>query len=86
MKRFESDDTEDIDLYKEEQDYENAMSKINIEFYKIEQESDRRLLFLTVKILEKSFFWRFRSHMSKLKIINRSYQILKNIINTDKGV
>lgn len=45
--------------------------------------SNRRLLFLAIKICEGSFWWRIKTYKNKMIEINKTYQILRSIISEE---
>lgn len=43
----------------------------------------QRLLNSTIKMLESSFFWKFKSNKTKLIEINEAFKVLKGIMETE---
>lgn len=91
MKRFDYDENEDdIPYYDQgdEQDIspeeysemmrrQDAISLMQIELASLDLR--QRLLFKITKVLEKSFWWKFKTTNSKLKEISLAYHTLKMI-------
>ena len=44
-------------------------------------ELNQKLLLITLQILEKSWFWRFRSQAKKLELIQKTYDHLNQIMD-----
>lgn len=73
--------------YEEEQMYSSILEQSELYYEKlnlIKNNLNRRLLQLTIKTLENSFFWKFRSYKSKINKINETYQILEKIISYEE--
>jgi len=47
----------------------------------ITEDADHKILGLAIRMLEKSFFWKFRRRETKLKMIEETYLSLLNILN-----
>lgn len=77
------EDQEDYNIIDEVEE-ENFWHEINIKYSRlnlIKSEQDHKLLFRAIRILEKSWFWSFRSQNYKVKKIIETFLMLKNIIN-----
>lgn len=74
--------------YQDEQMYASILNQSEFNLQQLDislKNCNRRLLYLTIKTLESSFFWRFKSYKSKLKAINETYQILSEIISYEEN-
>jgi hypothetical protein len=49
----------------------------------IQKEVNYSILMETIKYLEKSWFWRFKSKQTKLNLIIETYQTFKQLIDID---
>ena len=47
------------------------------------QELDQSMVYLAVKVAEKSLFWRFRSMSKKLAEINEAYAFLSKLVEEE---
>jgi hypothetical protein len=87
--RFKKNNSNQDDVnYQEEEIYSSILDQNEFNYQQLEistKNLNRRLLYLTIKTLENSFFWRFKSHKSKLKSINETYQILSEIISYEEN-
>lgn len=99
MRRFDYDDNEenreDVDnffggeeaAYITPEDYkaivqeEQAMQQLQLDL--VHRELNDRLLYRVTKMLEKSFWWRFYSLETRLRMIEKAYRRMKRI--TEKG-
>lgn len=89
MNRFnydeEDDDQEDFysdvndDNDESEEEYSDFVDMVELNL--VRQETDQKLLFETIKFLEKSFFWKFKSNDTKLKIIIDTYLKFKSLVD-----
>lgn len=68
---FEDDDNDN--LYEHSREYKLA------ELALVEGNIQRKLLITTIRMLEKSFFWRFYSLKTKLAMINQAYDEFKTM-------
>ena len=87
MRKYNYDENEDfqeeIDNFfnndgsdmSESQEYDLAQSQLEL----VNREQNERFFFRTIRFLEKSFWWRFRSHKSKLKLIQETLDQFKQI-------
>ena len=62
-----------------EQDYAEFLQQMQIQL--AEHDLNQKLLAKSIKILERSFFWRFRSVETKLRLITRVYTSLQKLIS-----
>lgn len=86
MRYQKNNSNEDLN-YEEEQMYSGILEQSELYYEKlnlIKNNLNRRLLQLTIKTLENSFFWKFRSYKSKINKINEAYQILEKIISYEE--
>lgn len=86
MRYQKNNSNEDLN-YEEEQMYSSILEQSELYYEKlnlIKNNLNRRLLQLTIKTLENSFFWKFRSYKSKINKINETYQILEKIISYEE--
>lgn len=86
MRYQKNNSNEDLN-YEEEQMYSGILEQSELYYEKlnlIKNNLNRRLLQLTIKTLENSFFWKFRSYKSKINKINETYQILEKIISYEE--
>lgn len=67
--------------YKELVEDQQAMQQLHINL--AHRDLDDRLLFKTIRMLEKSFWWRFYSQNKKLRLISRTYKTLKRLNERD---
>jgi hypothetical protein len=82
---YNDDDDDDV-VYISQQEYEAMQHHDAIDFMQIElveTDLNQRLLFKAIKMLEKSWFWQFRSEETKLKLISQAYSIMKNLTKKD---
>lgn len=92
---WNDDDEEDgfySDMENEEPDGEDMIDQETLEYLERREAVDlmqlgllqsglnQKLLNKTIKMLEKSWFWRFRSQQNKLNLINETYKKLNYII------
>lgn len=87
--RFKKNNSHEDDAnFQEEEIYSSILDQNEFNYQQLEistKNLNRRLLYLTIKTLENSFFWRFKSYKSKLKAINETYQILSEIISYEEN-
>lgn len=87
--RFKKNNPNEDDVnYQEEEIYSSILDQNEFNYQQLDismKNLNRRLLYLTIKTLESSFFWRFKSDKSKLKAINETYQILSEIISYEEN-
>lgn len=87
MRRFNFDDeetgpdNEEVDRFFEDpefdltpEEYEALVNQQQLQAELIQQELNQRLLLRAIKMLEKSFFWKFYSFSTRLKMIEKTYQ------------
>ena len=85
--RYQKINSNEDSNYEEEQMYSSILEQSELYYEKlnlIKNNLNRRLLQLTIKTLENSFFWKFRSYKSKINKINETYQILEKIISYEE--
>lgn len=90
MGRFDEKDEEEEGFFEpneennegevSEQEYAEFLQQMQIQL--AEQDLNQKLLSKSIKILEKSIFWRFRSVEAKLRLIDRVYKALQKVIST----
>lgn len=74
--------------YEEEQMYSSVLEQSELYYEKlnlIKNNLNRRTLCLAIKMLENSFFWKFKSYKSRMNKINETYQILEKIISYEEN-
>lgn len=67
------EEADESDFYEHSREYKIAELAI------VEGNIQRKLLISTIRMLEKSFFWRFYSLKTKLNMIRETYQEFKNL-------
>ena len=79
---------EDNDEFREEIDnFFDELGEEDLDLFEIAQSGfvtesmDHKILGLALRILEKSFFWKFRKRETKLKMVEETYHSLFNILN-----
>ena len=86
MRSFESDgddaQKQQVEHFFEEQDDQNRYMEM-MQAGLVSKDMDQRLLEISLKIVEKSFFWSFRSTRSKLRKVLEVYMTLGQILNAD---
>lgn len=86
MRKFEADDSDDaqkeeVENFFEEQDDQDRYLEM-MQAGLVAKDIDQKLLKTSLKIVEKSFFWRFRSIPSKLRRLIEVYLTLQEIMNS----
>ena len=90
----EDDDQDDLfpDTGDDDFDYERELAEHEYESIKrretldliqlelVEVDLNQKLLFRSIKMLEKSWFWRFRRTQTKLKMIAEAYALFKQLV------
>ncbi len=79
------DDDEDGDESEmSDEDYASLMDRREaidlMQLDLVQADMNQRLLFKTIKMLEKTWLWKFRSETSRLKMIADNYNILKSLV------
>jgi hypothetical protein len=62
-----------------EQEYAEFLQQMQIQL--AESDLNQKLLSKSIRVLEKSFFWRFRLMETKLRLIARVYKSLQKLIS-----
>jgi len=98
MKRFDYGDNNDDDDLFPDTDGHGEEEMLNAEYIKVlekrelveaiklqlmQRELNAFVLTETVKYLEKSWFWRFKSNKKKLDSIIETYQVFKALVDID---
>jgi hypothetical protein len=94
MKRFEFEDGgEDENLFSGDEGEEISAEYLRllekkelVEVLKtqlFQKEINQELLLNTIKYLEKSFFWTFKSNSTKLQLIMETYELFKTLVDLD---
>jgi len=93
MRRFEYDDSDeffkdDLESFFDEEDPDNfGLPKgelINVlQLDLVEVDLNMRLLSITIRTLEKTFLWRFRSPQKKMKMISEMYGEMVKLVDKD---
>ena len=85
MRFFEYDDNEEyqeeIDGFFDEMSEEELFLLESAQMNFTSQDSNQKLLWMAIRILEKSFFWKFRKKATKLKMIESTYESLIKILD-----
>lgn len=93
MKRFDDDDDDDLfpdteDGNVDDGDYAELVEQNGaLELMQLnlaQLDINQRLLFKTIKMLSRSWFWRFRRPATKLKMIRETYLILYDLVRLEK--
>lgn len=71
------DDEEDMDMEEYEVEKSDILRAMELDL--LERELDLKVLRLSLKLLEKSFWWRFCKFETKLKMIAKTYLIFKQL-------
>lgn len=82
---FNDDDHEDVEHDEYDDEYEidpQIVEWMQVDFISVDL--NHRLLATTIKMLEKSFWWRFRKLETKLRIISETYEIFNVLIQEDE--
>lgn len=77
--REDLDDEEFIDAEMAEMMDAEMMEWVKVDFVSLDL--NFRLLKTAIRSLEKGFFWKFRSHRTKLKMIHETYKLMEILIN-----
>ncbi len=86
MRHYEGEDDaqkQEVEHFFEEQDDQDRYIEM-MQAGLASKDIDQRLLDISLRILEKSFFWRFRSTQSKLKKVLEVYFTLNQILETEE--
>jgi len=93
MRRFEYDDSDDffrddLENFFDEEEHEHfSVPKgelINVlQLDLVEADLNMKLLSLSVRTLEKTFLWKFRSPKTKIKMISEMYKEMVKLIDRD---
>lgn len=98
MKRFDYEENEDDDLFPDTDDDEYDEEVLNAEYIKVlekrelveaiklqlmQRDLNSSILADTIKYLEKSWFWKFKSRQKKLELIMETYQLFKTLVDID---
>ena len=80
----EDDDDEEVIVDPDEYDdvMDKAFAEAQIEL--AERDLNRKLLMKTIKMLQGSWLWRFRSEAWKQKRIAETYQFLQSLVNQEE--
>jgi len=99
MRRFEYDENEeyqeDVDNFLQDiegyfvppDQYESMALQqqqvIHGQLEAVHKDLNQRLLFSVINMLQKSFFWKFKSFNSKLRAISKAYQMFTDLIQVE---
>lgn len=80
------DDDYDYDMDDEEyaamMDRQAALDYAQLDL--VEYDLNQRILFRAIKMLESSWFWRFRRYQTQLNMIAHTYRYLKKVVEVSK--
>ncbi len=84
---YEEENEDDDVVYISQQEYDaierqDALDLMQLEL--VELDLNQRLLFKTIKMLEKSWIWRFRKTNTKLKMISEAYAMMQQLTKIKK--
>jgi hypothetical protein len=92
MRRFDSDENDefqdelehmfDFEFDDELTEKTNIINVLQLDL--VEYDLNQRLLSIVIKMLEKSFMWKFRSLSSKQKAIREQYQAMLALVDREK--
>ena len=90
MRRFDYDENEeyreDVDKFFEEDDdisheefvkEDNAIKELQVEF--VNRDLNYRILRSSIKMCEKTFFWKFRTNKARLNMIENTYNKFREL-------
>lgn len=79
---------EDVNVWTKQEEMEHLERREALDLMQLEMvqtDLNQKLLSKTIKMLENSFFWRFRSNKTKLKMIAETYESLKILSAISNG-
>lgn len=84
MKYDDNEFEENSEMEMTDEQYEDFVRRNEeMDFHQLDfayRDLDQKLLCRAIKMLEKSFFWRFRKNDTKLKLVFETYHTLKSIL------
>jgi hypothetical protein len=84
--KFWQGEEEDDDMEEEEYDAKQMELIHAMEMQLAERDLDLRALKIVIKMLEKSFCWRFYKFQTKLKMITKSYFVLIKMLEKNREI